>query len=55
MTVMVLGGVRPDLVVRVLRPVERLVNRILVKFKRESMGPWLERTVESFSVRRRLS
>ena len=48
-TVMVLGGVRPDLVVRVLRPVERLVNRILVKFKRESMGPWLERTVESFS------
>lgn len=48
-TVMVLGGVRPDLVVRVLRPVERLVNRILVKLKRESMGPWLERTVESFS------
>lgn len=47
--VMVLGRKRPQTVLRVLRPIERLVNRIVVKFGKKELNPWAERAVESFS------
>ena len=46
--VLVMGKRRPDLLLRVFSFFERLVNRILAKFKREPMAPWAERTAESF-------
>lgn len=48
-TILVLGRKRPALVLRVLRPIERLVNRILARFKKGPLDPWVERTVCSFS------
>lgn len=48
-TILVLGHKRPALVLRVLRPIERLVNRILARFKKGPLDPWVERTVCSFS------
>lgn len=47
--IMVLGRRRPALVLRMLRPIERLVNRVLVRFKKPPLAPWGERTVASFS------
>lgn len=47
--VLVMGNKRPDMLERVFGFFERLVNRILVKFKREEMAPWAARTAESFS------
>ena len=47
--VLVLGRKRPALVLRILRPVERLVNRIRARFKKAPLDPWVERIVCSFS------
>lgn len=47
--VMILGGTHPELVLKVLKPVERLIDRVLRKFKRKPIDAWAERTVESFS------
>ncbi len=47
--IMVLGRKKPRVLKRVLRPIERLVNRILVKFKRKALDPWVDRIVASFS------
>ncbi len=47
--VLVLGRKRPALVLRILRPVERLVDRIRARFKKASLDPWVERIVCSFS------
>lgn len=47
-SIMVLGNKRPDLVMKALRPVERLVNRVRVRFKKEPLKPWIEGAVESF-------
>ena len=48
-TVMIVGGKRPELVIRVLTPIERLVDRILRKFKKGPIDGWADRTVRSFS------
>ncbi len=48
-TVMVLGGTRPHLVLKVLLPIQRLVERIMVRFKRTPPKPWAENTVKQFS------
>lgn len=48
-TVMTLGGTKPHLVLKVLKPIERLVDKIARKFGRGPIDPWAERTVESFS------
>lgn len=48
-TVMFLGGTRPHLVLKVLKPIERLVDKVLKKLKKNPIDPWAERTVESFS------
>lgn len=47
--VMVLGRKRPSAVLRVLGPIERLINRVLMRFKKNPLKPWAERTVGSFS------
>lgn len=48
-TVMFLGGTRPQLVLKVLKPIERLIDKVLRKLKKKPIDPWAERTVESFS------
>lgn len=48
-TVMFLGGTRPQLVLKVLKPVEKLIDKVLKKLKKGPIDPWAERTVESFS------
>ncbi len=46
--VMVLGYLRPKLILKVLMPIERLVNRIMVRFHRSPLNPWAEHTIASF-------
>lgn len=46
--IMVLGRKKPQLVMKVLSPIERLVNRVVVKFKRKPFKPWAERVLGSF-------
>ena len=48
-TVMIVGGKRPELVIRVLTPIERLADRVLRKFKKGPIDGWADRTVRSFS------
>ncbi len=48
-TVMTLGGTHPELVLKVLKPIERLVDKVARKLKRGPIDPWAESTVESFS------
>ena len=47
--ILVLGRKRPARVLRALRPSERLVDRIRVRFKKPPLDSWVERTVGSFS------
>ena len=48
-TILVLGRKRPALVLKLLRPIERLANRVLARFKKGPLDPWVERVVCSFS------
>lgn len=48
-TVMTLGGTHPELVLKVLKPIEHLVDKIARKLKKGPIDPWAEQTVESFS------
>ena len=48
-SVMVLGHKNPDLVVRILIPIARFINKVLVRFHKDPMAPWVEKTVGSFS------
>ena len=47
--ILVLGRKRPALVLRILRPIERLVDRIRARFKKPPLDSWVERAVASFS------
>ncbi len=47
--ILVLGRKRPALVLKLLRPVERFVDRVRARFKKPPLDPWVERTVGSFS------
>lgn len=47
-SILVLGHKRPDIVIRILRPIERLVNRVRARFKKEPLKPWIEGAVSSF-------
>lgn len=47
--IMVLGRKRPAVVLRVLTPIERFINRVLARFRKKPLSPWAERTVGSFS------
>lgn len=48
-TLMLLGYKNPELLTRALLPVARLINKILVRFGKQPLAPWVERTVQSFS------
>ena len=47
--ILVLGRKRPALLLRILRPIERLVDRIRARFKKPPLDSWVERAVASFS------
>ena len=47
--IMVMGRKRPQVIIRLLSKVDRLINRILAKMGKASLKPWVERTVASFS------
>lgn len=47
--IMVVGRKSPATLVSMLMPIERLVNRILAKFKKKPLRPWAEQVVDSFS------
>ena len=47
--IMVLGRKRPALVLRILLPVERFVNRVRARFKKPPLDPWVEKAAASFS------
>ena len=47
--IMVLGRRRPAIVLRALSPIERLVNNVLVCFKKKPLKPWAGKLVTSFS------
>ncbi len=46
--IMVVGRTHPSVLVKVLTPIERIVNKVLVKFKKESLKPWVHNMVQSF-------
>ncbi|MEG0461625.1 lysylphosphatidylglycerol synthase transmembrane domain-containing protein [Gordonibacter sp.] len=48
-SVLVLGRKRPAVLLKILRPVERLVNRVRARFKKPPLNPWVERAMASFS------
>ncbi len=48
-SIMVLGNKNPELVIRFLNPVSRFVNKVLVRFHKNPLDPWVEKTVHSFS------
>ncbi len=47
-SILVLGYRRPDALSRLLRPVERLVNRVRRRFKKKPLNPWVDTAVASF-------
>lgn len=47
--IMVMGRKRPQVMIRLLSKVDRLINRILLRLGKASLKPWVERTVGSFS------
>lgn len=47
--IMVLGRRRPAIVLRALSPIERLINSVLVRFKKKPLNPWAGKLVTSFS------
>ena len=47
--IMFLGHKNPRLLLKVLHPIERLVNRVLGLIKRPPMEPWAKRVIDMFS------
>lgn len=47
--IMVLGNKNPALIIRVLTPVSNFINKVLVRFKKKPLEPWVEKTIMSFS------
>lgn len=46
--IMLVGNKSPQTLVGMMHPIERLVNKILVKFNKKPLAPWAEKAVESF-------
>lgn len=47
--IMVLGNKNPSLIIRVLTPISNFINKVLVRFKKKPLEPWVEKTIMSFS------
>lgn len=45
----VLGNKNPALIIRVLTPISNFINKVLVRFKKKPLEPWVEKTIMSFS------
>lgn len=48
-TMMIVGYKNPSALIRILTPIARLVNLVLVKLKRQPLAPWVNKLVASFS------
>ncbi len=48
-SVLVLGRKRPALMLKILHPIERLVNRVRGLFKKPPLKPWVENIASTFS------
>ena len=48
-SVLVLGRKRPALMLKILHPIERLVNRVRGLFKKSPLKPWVENIASTFS------
>lgn len=46
--IMVVGRKRPRTLIGLLTPIQRLVNRLLVRFNRKPLQPWVDKAVDSF-------
>lgn len=49
LTVMVVGGKRPQLILKVLHPIEKLIDKVSRKLRKKPIDAWADRTVEAFS------
>lgn len=47
--IMFIGRKNPQMLVGLLRPIERFVNKVLAKFGKKPLDPWAESVVASFS------
>ena len=47
-SVLVLGHKKPKTLMNILKPIEKFVNKVLRKIKREPLRPWVEKVVISF-------
>ena len=47
--IMVLGNKNPAIIIRVLTPISNFINKVLVRFKKKPLEPWVEKTIMSFS------
>lgn len=48
LAILLLGRKKPQLLMKILRPIERFVNRVLVRLKRKPLKPWVEKIIVSF-------
>lgn len=46
---MIVGHRNPSLLIRILTPIARLINKLLVLIKKQPLTPWVNKTVSSFS------
>ena len=47
--IMVLGHRNPKFLLKILNPIERFVNKVLVRFHRKALEPWAEKVLSMFS------
>lgn len=47
-SILVLGHKRPHALLKIFQPIERLYNKVLIKFKRKPKDPWAENLVITF-------
>ncbi len=47
--IMVLGNKNPALIIRILTPIANFINKVLVRFNKKPLEPWVDKTIMSFS------
>lgn len=47
--VIILGGTKPKFMLKILLPIERLINKLLGLIKRDPLKPWANQLISSFS------
>ena len=46
--ILLMGHKRPNILIKILTPIERLVNKVRVAFKKQPLDPWKEKASASF-------